>query len=147
MTFDMTRLRPPDERVDPRWVTIGRAQLGWQSKNDRRTKKFGIGVPDEAHPTGFGDPGHPCRRDRVIWRAVISGLAIEGSIPLACDLARLVALGEVCGVADPLHQPWLLAEGRDHFVRLCADCHGAEGTGSGKSTASSPLPLQASHPT
>lgn len=84
--------------------------------------------------------------DRVIWRAELSRLAIEGSIPLACDLGRPVALGEVCRVADPLRQPWLLAEGRDHFVRLCARCHGADGTGPGKPTVSSPSPAAGATP-
>jgi mono/diheme cytochrome c family protein len=89
---------------------------------------------------------HSGGSDRVIWRAEISRLAVEASIPLECDLARPVALGEVCRVADPLRQPWLLAEGRDHFVRLCARCHGADGTGPGKSTTSSPLPTAGATP-
>jgi len=67
--------------------------------------------------------------DRVIWRAELSRFDDEIPIRLACDLARDVALGEPCRVVDPLAQPWLLAEGRRHYKRLCADCHGRDGRG------------------
>ena len=84
--------------------------------------------------------------DRVIWRAELSRLADEAPIPLACDLARPVALGEVCRVTDPLGQPWLLAAGKSHFERLCARCHGADGTGAGASAAPRDAPEPARPP-
>jgi mono/diheme cytochrome c family protein len=67
--------------------------------------------------------------DRVIWRARLSRWQDEVPIRLTCDLARPIALGEPCRVVDPLTQPWLLAEGKRHFERLCADCHGADARG------------------
>ena len=67
--------------------------------------------------------------DRVIWRAELSRFEAEAPIPLDCDLARPVALGEACRVRDPLRQPWLLAEGKRSFERFCARCHGSDGRG------------------
>lgn len=66
-------------------------------------------------------------RDVVVWRAQLSRLALEGELELRCDADRPLALGQVCRVEDPLEQPWLLAEGRRSFDRLCARCHGAGG--------------------
>lgn len=65
--------------------------------------------------------------DRVLWRADVSRLEAPRPIALDCDLARPVALGEVCRVRDPVRQPWLIAEGKKSFDRLCARCHGANG--------------------
>ncbi len=67
--------------------------------------------------------------DRVVWRADVSRLAAPAPIPLDCALDRPLALGEPCRVRDPLRQPWLLAEGRASYDRLCARCHGADGRG------------------
>lgn len=67
--------------------------------------------------------------DRVIWRAQISRLEDAAPIRLDCDLARPIGLGEPCRVVDPLGQPWLLDEGKRHFGRLCADCHGKDARG------------------
>lgn len=67
--------------------------------------------------------------DRVIWRAQISRLEDPNPIALDCDLARPTALGEPCRVRDPLDQAWLLDEGRRHYARLCADCHGRDARG------------------
>ncbi|MBY0398769.1 cytochrome c, partial [Myxococcota bacterium] len=68
--------------------------------------------------------------DRVIWRAQLSRLKDAMPIRLDCELARPIALGEPCRVTDPLDQPWLLEEGKRHFARLCADCHGRDARGS-----------------
>jgi mono/diheme cytochrome c family protein len=73
--------------------------------------------------------------DRVIWRADVSRLEAPIPIALDCDLARPVALGEVCRVRDPVRQPWLVAEGRKSFDRLCARCHGADGRAEGGAPA------------
>lgn len=67
--------------------------------------------------------------DRVIWRAQVSRLEDAAPIRLDCDLARPIALGEPCRVVEPLAQPWLLDEGKRHFRRLCADCHGKDARG------------------
>ncbi len=72
---------------------------------------------------------HSSESDRVIWRAQLSRREIAGPIQLACALDRPIALGEPCRVADPLAQPWLLADGERHFQRLCASCHGSDGRG------------------
>ncbi len=73
--------------------------------------------------------------DRVIWRADISRLEATLPISLDCELARPVALGEVCRVRDPVRQRWLIAEGKKSFDRLCARCHGADGRGNDASPA------------
>lgn len=67
--------------------------------------------------------------DRVVFRANLARRDAEGPIRLDCDLARPIALGEPCRVRDPQSHPWLIAEGRDHFARLCADCHGSDARG------------------
>lgn len=73
--------------------------------------------------------------DRVIWRADLSRLEAPLPISLDCELARPLALGEICRVRDPVRQPWLIAEGRKSFARLCARCHGADGRGTDASPA------------
>ncbi|MBK7951466.1 MAG: c-type cytochrome [Deltaproteobacteria bacterium] len=75
--------------------------------------------------------------DRVIWRAQLSRLEDATPIRLDCDLDREIALGEPCRVVDPLGQPWLLDEGKRHFGRLCADCHGKDARGGRMSQARS----------
>ncbi len=68
-------------------------------------------------------------KDRVIWRAQFSRLALTGEIRLDCDLDRPVRHGQPCWVIDPLAQPWLIEEGKRTFDRLCVGCHGAGGVG------------------
>lgn len=61
--------------------------------------------------------------DRVIWRADVDRTALGPPVRLVCDLARPIGEGQPCRVEDPEDQPWLLADGRRHFERLCSDCH------------------------
>jgi hypothetical protein len=77
------------------------------------------------------------QRDRVIWRAELSRRALAGEIALDCDLERPVAHGQPCWVRDPLQQPWLVAEGKRTFQRLCASCHGKDGRGATASAEAS----------
>ena len=74
-------------------------------------------------------------RDRVIWRATMSRLEIVGPIELDCDLDRPPAHGQVCWVKEPAKQPWLVAEGRRTYRRLCSECHGMDGGGEASSAA------------
>jgi hypothetical protein len=68
-------------------------------------------------------------RDRVVWRAELSRLQLAGPIRLDCDLSRPPTQGQPCWVRDPLQQPWLVADGRRTYQRLCVDCHGSVGQG------------------
>jgi hypothetical protein len=74
-------------------------------------------------------------KDRVIWRATMSRLEVVGPIELDCDLDRPPAHGQTCWVKDPAKQPWLVAEGRRTYVRLCSECHGIDGGGETSSAA------------
>ncbi|MBW2499376.1 MAG: cytochrome c [Deltaproteobacteria bacterium] len=67
---------------------------------------------------------------RVIWRAEFSRRQLAGPIGLDCDLERPRSQGQPCWVEDPLAQPWLVAAGDRTFQRLCATCHGPDGSGS-----------------
>jgi len=68
-------------------------------------------------------------KERVIWRAAYSRRALAGAVSLDCDLDRPVEHGQPCWVRDPLQHPWLIAEGQRTYRRLCADCHGIDGSG------------------
>ena len=86
------------------------------------------------------------QRNRVIWRAEFSRRALAGEIALDCDLGRPEAHGQPCWVRDPLRQPWLVAEGKRTFERLCARCHGNDGRGvesSGEALTRRPPDLRA----
>jgi hypothetical protein len=67
---------------------------------------------------------------RVIWRAEFSRKELAGPIDLDCDLERPLSQGQPCWVRDPLAQPWLVSAGKHTFQRLCATCHGPDGSGS-----------------
>jgi len=67
--------------------------------------------------------------DRVIWRAEFSRRMLGGTIRLDCDLERPAQHGQPCQVSDPLNHPWLIAEGERTYGRLCAECHGPDGSG------------------
>lgn len=73
--------------------------------------------------------------DRVLWRADRPRVDTPVPIPLDCNLERPVTLGEACRVRYPLSQPWLIAEGKKNFERLCARCHGSDGRGTDPATA------------
>jgi hypothetical protein len=69
------------------------------------------------------------KESRVIWRATLSRQALAGPIALDCDLDRPAPHGQPCWVREPTQQPWHVAEGKRTFERLCAGCHGANGSG------------------
>ena len=73
--------------------------------------------------------------DRVIWRAGFSRRQLAGAIRLECDLERPIQHGQPCWVADPLSHPWLLAAGQNTYRRLCARCHGLDGSSEGGADA------------
>jgi hypothetical protein len=68
-------------------------------------------------------------KERVIWRAAYPRRALAGAVALDCDLDRPVEHGQPCWVRDPLQHPWLIAEGERTYRRLCASCHGIDGSG------------------
>lgn len=74
-------------------------------------------------------------QDRVLWRARIARFGSDAPIRLACDPERPLHTGEPCRVTNPLAQPWLIDEGRRHYLRLCAECHGRDARGSRASSA------------
>jgi hypothetical protein len=76
-------------------------------------------------------------KERVIWRAEYSRLALAGAVALDCDLDRPVRHGQPCWVRNPLQVPWLIAEGERTYRRLCVRCHGIDGGGNAK-TAEAP---------
>ncbi|MBW2270574.1 MAG: hypothetical protein JRH16_18565 [Deltaproteobacteria bacterium] len=73
---------------------------------------------------------------RIIWRAEFSRRELGGEIRLECDLERPSRHGQPCWVADPLTHPWLVSGGLRTYRRLCASCHGLDGSGEGAAVAS-----------
>jgi hypothetical protein len=78
-------------------------------------------------------------KERVIWRAKYSRRALAGAVVLDCDLDRPAQLGQPCWVRDAVRYPWLVAEGKQTYRRLCVRCHGTDGSG-GKKKASAKNP-------
>jgi len=74
-------------------------------------------------------------KERVIWRASYSRRALTEAVTLDCDLDRPVEHGQPCWVRDAVRYPWLVAEGKQTYQRLCVRCHGIDGSGGKKNAA------------
>ena len=76
--------------------------------------------------------------NQVIWRGEFSRKEIVGRIQLDCALGRPARVSQPCLVRDPLEHPWLAAEGKRTFERLCATCHGDTAQGGRVGTTTIP---------